>query len=192
MDPTVETVLKPPLLFLHGQAFTSAVWARTYSLQLAAQRGHRAVAIDLPGFGRSVAGSERIDPFVFLATAIHELHLGRPVLVAPRHEPMALSVSAFLPLAPLTHSHVKRDQRPSIVRVSCHNLITCTVSFYYMYICTQPLRQVRAAVSAARAAARRATPARVRRDRACEYRKLRPRCIPRRAPRLCSTHLSLT
>lgn len=84
MDPTVETVLKPPLLFLHGQAFTSAVWARTYSLQLAAQRGHRAVAIDLPGFGHSVAGSERIDPYVFLATVIHELHLGRPVIVSPR------------------------------------------------------------------------------------------------------------
>ena len=145
MDPTVETVLKPPLLFLHGQAFTSAVWARTYSLQLAAQRGHRAVAIDLPGFGRSVAGSERIDPFVFLATAIHELHLGRPILVAPRHMPIgslprssdfSSSASCVCLSLSLTHSltltlTLSCGERPKAERCACiMTSIAYTASFY--------------------------------------------------------------
>ena len=82
-DPDVETTLRPPVLFLHGQAFTSAIWESTGSLQMLGAAGHRAVAIDLPGYGKSVWGSEQIDGYLFIANLIQQLHLGRPILVVP-------------------------------------------------------------------------------------------------------------
>lgn len=84
-----EQKQKPPVLFLHGQAFTSTIWEETGTLKLVASLGHRAVAVDLPGFGRSAKlqsqGERETEGELaeFLAQLMQELRLERPVLVAP-------------------------------------------------------------------------------------------------------------
>lgn len=69
------------VLLLHGARFDGATWASLGTLDLLAAKGHRAVALDLPGFG----GSEAVDlaPEALLAALLPELGLRHPVLVAP-------------------------------------------------------------------------------------------------------------
>lgn len=71
----------PPVLFLHGAAFSSRTWEELGTLELIARQGWYAVALDLPGFGNSgpsVFGPERL-----LLEVIASLKLVRPVLVSP-------------------------------------------------------------------------------------------------------------
>jgi pimeloyl-ACP methyl ester carboxylesterase len=73
------------VLLLHGARFDSETWRGLGTLTLLADHGFRAVAVDLPGFGRSEPVDlgegellEALQPFL-----ARELGLERPILVAP-------------------------------------------------------------------------------------------------------------
>jgi len=98
----------PAVLLLHGAAFHSGTWEELGTLGKCAAAGHRAVAIDLPGFGQSK--SVEADRETFLAELIPKLGLGRPVVVAPSMsggfafpliEAHPELVSGFVPVAPV-------------------------------------------------------------------------------------------
>lgn len=68
------------VLLLHGAAFTADTWRELGTLDLLAGAGYRALAIDLPGFGRSAPSS--LAPEAFLLAVIDSVG-GRTVLVSP-------------------------------------------------------------------------------------------------------------
>ncbi|MEZ5332055.1 MAG: alpha/beta fold hydrolase [Thermoanaerobaculia bacterium] len=70
----------PAVLLLHGARFQARTWERLGTLEVLADAGYRALALDLPGFGASdrVALTDS-----FLAQLLVRLELARVVLVAP-------------------------------------------------------------------------------------------------------------
>ncbi len=70
-----------PVLLLHGGKFSSATWRNLGTLEKLAAAGYRAVAVDIPGFGRSPRWD--FDQDVFLAKLLPVLGLQKPVVVAP-------------------------------------------------------------------------------------------------------------
>jgi len=70
-----------PVLLLHGAKFDSGTWEQLGTLAALADAGFRAVAIDLPGFGRSKAA--RAAPDSFLEKLLPALGFDRPVIVSP-------------------------------------------------------------------------------------------------------------
>ena len=97
-----------PVLLLHGASFDSGTWEELGTLQKLADAGYRAVAIDLPGFGKSK--TLRAAPNTFLAELLPKLEIGRPVVVSPSMSgrfsfPLLAvhpeSVSGFVPVAPV-------------------------------------------------------------------------------------------
>jgi abhydrolase domain-containing protein 14 len=96
------------VLLLHGAAFNSGTWQKLGTLDVLAEAGYRAVAIDLPGFGKSAA--QRVDPKTFLVELLGQLEIGRPVVISPSMSggvsfPLILHhpelVSGFVPIAPV-------------------------------------------------------------------------------------------
>jgi abhydrolase domain-containing protein 14 len=69
------------VLLLHGAKYHSGTWNDLGTLEKLADAGFRAVAIDIPGFGKSA--DWKIDGKVFLAELIDSLEIGHPVIVAP-------------------------------------------------------------------------------------------------------------
>jgi abhydrolase domain-containing protein 14 len=70
-----------PVLLLHGAKYHSGTWKDLGTLDVLAGAGFYAVAIDLPGFGKSARGS--VDLKTFLAELIDALKIGAPVIIAP-------------------------------------------------------------------------------------------------------------
>jgi len=70
-----------PILLLHGAAFDSGTWQKLGTLAVLADAGHRAVAVDLPGFGRSKGA--QANPGRFLESLLPALDLERPIIVSP-------------------------------------------------------------------------------------------------------------
>ncbi len=96
------------VLFLHGASFSCQTWQDIGTLKLLAEKGYRAVAIDLPGFGNSemVTGS----PAKVLLELIEQLNLNKPVLISPSMSgsyslPFIVNypekLSGFVPVAPV-------------------------------------------------------------------------------------------
>lgn len=76
------------MLLLHGIRFSSETWQNLGTLHRLAQAGYRAVAIDLPGLGRSKEAKApapigELVPSSFLAAVVDALDLGPPVVISP-------------------------------------------------------------------------------------------------------------
>jgi abhydrolase domain-containing protein 14 len=98
----------PAVLFLHGASFSAQTWHELGTLALMAEHGYRAVAIDLPGFGRSESGD--FPPLDFLLGMLEQLSLDKPILVSPSLSGMYSlplvaeypeKLAGFVPVAPV-------------------------------------------------------------------------------------------
>lgn len=69
------------VLLLHGMKFNSETWTETGTLDVLEQEGFRAVAVDLPGFGKSPA--IEMDKPEVLQAIIESIGLDSPVIVSP-------------------------------------------------------------------------------------------------------------
>jgi abhydrolase domain-containing protein 14 len=114
------------VLLLHGAKFDSGTWKDLGTLEILAAAGYRAVAIDLPGFGKSPRW--RSDPRTFLSEFIDVLKIGRPVIIAPSMSgrwafPLILNnpekAAGFVPIAavgtPAFTQKVKESPVPALV-----------------------------------------------------------------------------
>nr|XP_008103301.1 PREDICTED: protein ABHD14A isoform X1 [Anolis carolinensis] len=102
-----------PVIFLHGQTFTSRTWEELGTLALLSENGYRAVAIDLPGYGESLQSSDvetATSRVAFLQLVLKELGLQKPVLISSSMSgrysiPFLLSsgdqLSGFVPISPV-------------------------------------------------------------------------------------------
>ena len=69
-----------PLVLLHGARFSSETWRELGTIELLAEKGYRAIAVDLPGFGKSEASSA--PPAELMPALFEALDVERPVLLA--------------------------------------------------------------------------------------------------------------
>lgn len=72
------------ILLLHGASFSSKTWVDPpmQTLQTLFKLGYNAVAIDLPGYGRSTP-AVKVDHSKFMEELIKALRLNRPIIVSP-------------------------------------------------------------------------------------------------------------
>jgi len=98
----------PEVLLLHGARFDCRTWLDLGTLEQLAKAGFRAVAIDLPGYGRSKELAAK--PEEFLYAALPKLDLKKPVIVFPSMSgtfafPFAVAhpemVAGLVPVAPV-------------------------------------------------------------------------------------------
>jgi abhydrolase domain-containing protein 14 len=96
------------VLLLHGGKFNAGTWKKLGTLDVLADAGYRAVAIDIPGSGKSPGW--QLNPKNFLADLIALLDIGRPVVLSPSRSgnlsfPLILDhpekVSGYIPIAPV-------------------------------------------------------------------------------------------
>jgi abhydrolase domain-containing protein 14 len=69
------------IIMLHGMKFQAETWRQLNTLDQLAAAGHRVLAVDMPGFGRSEASSE--EPESVLREIIDREKLSMPVLIGP-------------------------------------------------------------------------------------------------------------
>ncbi|XP_041810744.1 protein ABHD14B [Chelmon rostratus] len=119
---------KMSVLLLHGIRFTSENWLSIGTLDTLAKAGCRAVAIDLPGLGRSKAAKAlapigELNPAGFLKEVCEQLNLSSVVLISPslsgsyslpflfQHQAL---VRAYIPVAPICSDKFTAEQYQSV------------------------------------------------------------------------------
>ena len=70
------------VIFLHGKRFSSLNWEEVGTLDLLAEKGFDAIAIDLPGYGKSPA-ADNIAVEEVLPLIMEALGVIKPIIVAP-------------------------------------------------------------------------------------------------------------
>lgn len=86
----------PPILLLHGAAFSSETWEQLGTIQALAAAGMRVLAVDLPGHGQSAAGGP--PPEEWVAAILDALKVEKAALLAASMSgPAALSFVAAHP-----------------------------------------------------------------------------------------------
>ncbi|KAM8931031.1 protein ABHD14A [Pelodytes ibericus] len=115
-----------PVLLLHGQAFTSKTWEDLGTLNILAEHGYRAVAIDLPGYGDSLRAqpmSSEKGRTDYLLQVMESLGTRQPVLISPSMSglfslPLLLQhpdrLRGFVPIAPVGTKSFKSQQYQQI------------------------------------------------------------------------------
>ena len=78
---TAGSAGKRDVLLLHGKMFSAETWNKLGTLEVLAENGYRAFALDLPGFGESPSCSET--PASVIKQFIQTKNLDQPVLVGP-------------------------------------------------------------------------------------------------------------
>ncbi|XP_055877373.1 putative protein-lysine deacylase ABHD14B isoform X2 [Biomphalaria glabrata] len=121
-------------LFLHGMRYTSKNWLDIQTLNHVANWGHQAVAVDLPGFGKSICILEPELKGAFLQALISTLGLHRPVIISPSmsgefslpylfEDPSTSTDRAigYVPVAPVLTSkytnQMRKSQIPTLIVV---------------------------------------------------------------------------
>uniref|UniRef100_A0A8C5Q2F5 Protein ABHD14A n=1 Tax=Leptobrachium leishanense TaxID=445787 RepID=A0A8C5Q2F5_9ANUR len=117
-------IVRFAVLLLHGQAFTSKTWEDLGTLNILAEHGYRAVAIDLPGYGESMHAlpmSSEKGRTEYLLHVMESLGTRQPVLISPSMSglfslPLLLQhpdrLKGFVPIAPVG---TKSFKVPSLV-----------------------------------------------------------------------------
>ncbi|XP_072026055.1 putative protein-lysine deacylase ABHD14B isoform X2 [Amphiura filiformis] len=72
-------------LFLHGMKFSSQTWLELGTLNVTASKGYRAVAIDLPGYGKSDKPPSTLDQATFMLELLKavDMNITKPIIVSP-------------------------------------------------------------------------------------------------------------
>mmetsp|Transcript_13507 Transcript_13507/g.13573 ORF Transcript_13507/g.13573 Transcript_13507/m.13573 type:complete len:234 (+) Transcript_13507:114-815(+) len=116
--PDTSVVKDIPILdvvLLHGARFTADTWKQQGTLTELSKEGFRAIAIDLPGFGKSPKIAISISNEDILLKIVDELKLNKIVLIAPSMSgqfafPFIKAhperISAFVPIAPIVPKHI--------------------------------------------------------------------------------------
>jgi pimeloyl-ACP methyl ester carboxylesterase len=86
------------VLLLHGASFSAQTWLELGTLEQLASLGYRAVAVDLPGFGKS--GHSPLTGAPFVLDLMQHLAIDRPIVVSP-----SMSGRYSLPLV-AQHAHL--------------------------------------------------------------------------------------
>ncbi len=73
--------LKPTMLFLHGKAFQAETWRELGTLQTVIDAGFSALAIDLPGFGKTAEA--KIAPAIIINKVMAAAGLKEVILIGP-------------------------------------------------------------------------------------------------------------
>jgi len=70
-----------PVVLLHGASFTAETWRQIGTLEVLAEAGYLAIAVDLPGYGKSepLLGA----PETWLGKLLDALNVNKPVVVSP-------------------------------------------------------------------------------------------------------------
>ncbi|XP_067417273.1 putative protein-lysine deacylase ABHD14B isoform X2 [Emydura macquarii macquarii] len=116
------------VLLLHGIRFSSDTWLNLQTLVKLADAGYRAVAIDLPGLGRSKEATAPAPvgqpaPAGFLKAVFEALQLDRAVVISPSLSGMyslpflfqhSHLVQAYVPVAPICTEKFPATQYASV------------------------------------------------------------------------------
>jgi len=115
-----------PVVLLHGARFNADTWRELGTLEVLAKAGHRAIAVDLPGYGRSPQA--RVDHDAWLGRLLAKLSPHKSVVVSPSMSgrfslPLATGdpqkLAGFVPIAPVAIP----DHKDRLARITVPTLV---------------------------------------------------------------------